>query len=262
VSESRANVADYGGPQAKDFFEEISGVVEAETGDKIAIDNVRIFVGFDSREPIATYVCMHSLQKQASSILPLSVLRLDKLSKILRRKTGEKQSTEFAFSRFLVPYLSKFKGFSVFVDSDFVFKGNICDLFGTIDPSNAVSVVKHDYKPKTRTKFLNQRQTNYERKNWSSFMIFNNQKCRVLTPEMVSGSTGLYLHRFKWLDDSEIGSIDLRWNYLAGEYPVIEESELKAIHYTIGGPYFREYASGDFADCWMKEFREMKAPLE
>lgn len=226
------------------------------------IGNINIYIGYDSKEPIATYVCMHSLQKHARKILPISILRIDKLDDILLRERAATQSTEFAFSRFLVPFLSNYRGFSIFLDSDFLFTADICDLVDKIDPSKAVSVVKHDYEPKTESKFLNQKQTKYERKNWSSFMIFNNERCRSLTPEVVSESTGLYLHRFQWLDDQEIGEIDLSWNYLVGEYPATGLHEINALHYTIGGPYFDDFRDSDFSECWFKEYSEMNAPLK
>ena len=221
-----------------------------------------IFVGYDAREPIATYVCIHSLQKYAKKLFPLSILRLDKVDSILTRGQHELQSTEFAFSRFLVPYLSNFEGFSVFLDSDFLFKGDICDLLDSVDPTKAVSVVKHDYEPKTESKFLNQKQTKYERKNWSSLMIFNNPLCRALSPKVVNESSGLYLHRLHWLDDEEIGEIDLSWNYLVGEYPSNTTKKINAFHYTLGGPYFDDCKTSEFADLWFDDFSEMKAPIK
>ena len=226
-----------------------------------SVDDIRIFIGYDSKEPIATYVCMHTLQKYAKKTLPLSILRLDKVSNELTRETDKNQSTEFAYSRFLVPFLSGYKGFSIFLDSDFLFRGDICDLLEQIDKNKAVSVVKHNYEPKTKTKFLNQKQTRYERKNWSSLIIFNNAKCKALSPEIVSSSSGLYLHRFQWLRDKEIGEIDVSWNYLVGEYPAVPKHQINALHYTIGGPYFEDYKNTDFAGCWFDEYSEMKKPL-
>ncbi len=226
------------------------------------IGNFRVFVGYDCREPIATYVCIHSLQKHASHILPISILRLDKLQDTLHRDKHEKQSTEFAFSRFLVPYLSDFQGISLFVDSDFLFKGDIFELINNIDRTKAVSVVKHEYEPRSDTKFLGQKQTRYQRKNWSSFMIFNNEKCKSLTPTLVNNATGLFLHRFKWLSDHDIGEVDLSWNYLVGEYPSQAKKPINAMHFTIGGPYFREFKHSDFAEDWFETFDEMRQPLE
>ena len=225
------------------------------------IDDLRIFIGYDSKEPIATYVCAHSLQKYAKQILPISILRLEKVDDYLTRSRDDNQSTEFAYSRFLVPFLSTYKGYSLFLDSDFLVRADIFDLLQQIDPNKAVSVVKHNYEPKTEKKFLNQKQTRYERKNWSSFMLFNNAKCGVLSPDIVNSSTGLYLHRFKWLADEEIGDIDVSWNYLVGEYPCVPEDQVNALHYTIGGPYFEDYKNTDYAECWFSEYSDMVRPI-
>ena len=66
-------------------------------------------------------------------------------------------------------------------------------------------------------KFLKEKQTPYLKKNWSSFMIFNNAKCKTLTPKLVSKAHGLYLHQFKWTSENLIGSLPKNWNILVGE---------------------------------------------
>lgn len=48
-------------------------------------------------------------------------------------------------------------------------------------------------------------------------MLFNNARCRALTPDYVNTATGLDLHQFKWLANDElIGALPDRWNYLVG----------------------------------------------
>jgi hypothetical protein len=100
-----------------------------------------------------------------------------------------------------------------------------------------VLVCKHDYVPKTQRKFLDQVQTRYPRKNWSSLMIFNNARCRALSPDYVSSAPGLELHRFAWIDDAAIGELPLEWTWLVGEYPY--NPGAKIVHFTIGGPTLR-----------------------
>ena len=110
--------------------------------------------------------------------------------------------------------------------------------------------------PKTERKFLNQVQTKYVRKNWSSLMLFNNERCRALTPEYVNTASGLDLHRFAWIDDALIGSLPLEWNWLVGEYDY--NPAAKIVHFTLGGPYFDEYRNCDYAEEWFAERRQMK----
>ena len=122
-------------------------------------------------------------------------------------------------------------------------------------PGKAVLVCKHDYVPKTERKFLDQVQTKYPRKNWSSLMLFNNDCCRSLTPEYVNAAPGLDLHRFKWIDDDAIGALPLEWNWLVGEYDYNPQARIP--HFTLGGPYFEEYRDCDYAAEWFAEFNSM-----
>jgi hypothetical protein len=72
----------------------------------------------------------------------------------------------------------------------------------------------------------------------------------------VNSATAMDLHRFIWLKEEEIGELDVRWNWLVGEYDD-PPSDVKNIHWTIGGPYFNEYSNSDFAAEWFKEREEM-----
>jgi hypothetical protein len=135
------------------------------------------------------------------------------------------------------------------MDCDMLAFDDIAKLTALADEKFAVMCVKHDYVPKDDTKFLGNVQTKYEKKNWSSMMLFNNAKCTTLTPDYVNTATGLELHQFKWLaGDHLIGGLPERWNFLAGEYEKITNPGL--VHYTVGGPYFREYESCDYASEW------------
>jgi hypothetical protein len=57
------------------------------------------------------------------------------------------------------------------------------------------------------------------------------------------------LHQFKWLQSEElIGELPLKWNHLVGEYDYDPKASL--VHYTLGGPYFYDYASSEYAGEW------------
>jgi hypothetical protein len=126
--------------------------------------------------------------------------------------------------------------------------------------NQAVQVVPHDYVPRGTTKFLGQTQTAYERKNWSSLMVFNNALCRNLTPEAVNSQPGLWLHRFSWTSDDKIGSLPKIWNYLSGESNQCKPEEARLIHFTNGGPWFKGYENCEFADLWRQERDGMNGP--
>ena len=179
------------------------------------------------------------------------------LGSMYTRPRGPTESTEFSLTRFLVPALSDFQGWSMFIDCDMLCLADVAELatLAKASPDKAVLVCKHDYVPKTERKFLDQVQTKYPRKNWSSVMLFNNARCRALTPEYVNKASGLDLHRFNWLKDGEIGDIPLEWNWLVGEYD--HKPAVKIVHYTLGGPYFDEYRDCDYAAEWVEERRLM-----
>ena len=176
------------------------------------------------------------------------------LGQLFTRERGPKESTEFSISRFIVPALSEFTGWSLFMDCDMLCLADIALLVPETQRQSdqAVLVCKHDYEPNPARKFLNQEQTSYPRKNWSSVMFFNNALCTALTPEKVNTATGLHLHRFEWLpDDRLIGELPLEWNWLVDEYP--KNPNARILHFTRGGPWFEEYKNCDYADEWRAE---------
>jgi hypothetical protein len=89
-------------------------------------------------------------------------------------------------------------------------------------------------------------------------MLFNNDKCRALTPDVVAKESGLFLHQFKWLEgDHLIGGLPVTWNYLVGEMTM--PGLPKLIHYTLGGPYFESYRDCEHADVWRSARERMLA---
>jgi len=209
----------------------------------------RIFIGFDSKEVVAYHVLAQSIIEHASTPVAFSPIVLSHLQGLFTRERNALQSTEFSFSRFMVPYLSGYEGWSLFVDCDMLARADIAELWSLRDERFAVMCVKHDYQPKTETKFLGQTQTKYQKKNWSSVMLFNNRRCRALTPDFVNTATGLELHQFKWLDgDDQIGELPSAWNHLVNEYDY--RGDAKLVHFTDGGPYFDEYRNDDYAEEW------------
>jgi lipopolysaccharide biosynthesis glycosyltransferase len=175
---------------------------------------------------------------------------------VLTRERHPLQSTDFSFSRFLTPFLSEFADWSVFMDCDMLVLDDIAKLFALRDDRYAVMVVKHDHVPREQKKFLDQPQTPYQKKNWSSVMLFNNARCRALTPQYVNTASGLELHQFKWLaDDGLIGEIPSRWNHLVGYDAPRPDASL--VHYTLGGPYFDEYRDCEYAGEWRNEREAM-----
>jgi len=178
-----------------------------------------------------------------------TAINLANLKGVFTRPANAISSTEFSFSRFLTPYLSNYEGWSLFMDCDMLARADFAEIFALADDRYAVMVAKHDYTPRDAVKFEGHVQTKYEKKNWSSVMLFNNARCRALTPEFVNTASGLELHQFKWLgSEEEIGDLPLAWNWLVGEYDF--NPDAKVAHFTRGGPYFPAYANEDYSDEW------------
>jgi hypothetical protein len=217
----------------------------------------RIFIGFEPREAMAYRVCVASLRqhaKRAPSIYPLSLEDLRRRG-IYTRAHEERDgvlwdvisdrpmSTQFAISRFLVPYLTEYKGWALFCDCDFMFRDDVAKLFALADPKHAVMVVKHCYIVRAN-KMDAQKNVAYPRKNWSSLMLFNceHPANRALTPGLVNSRHRDYLHGFDWLPDDLIGALPFEWNWI--------ELEAKAVHFTHGCPDLHEYRNTAYADEW------------
>ncbi|MBY0511389.1 MAG: hypothetical protein K2P94_14705 [Rhodospirillaceae bacterium] len=219
---------------------------------------IRVFIGYDSHETVAFHVLSHSIHARASQPVAITPLMLTQVKDIFTRERNNLQSTEFSFSRFLVPYLSGYEGWSLFCDCDMLMLDDIAKLWALRDDRFAVQVVKHNHVPLEDIKFLNQAQTKYEKKNWSSVILFNNAKCKALTVDYANTATGLELHQFKWLgNDALIGEIPHRWNHLVDYDPQVPVEQLSLIHYTEGGPYFEAYKNCGYADLWLNERQRM-----
>tara|TARA_B100000700_G_scaffold326281_1_gene437361 strand:- start:2701 stop:3396 length:696 start_codon:yes stop_codon:yes gene_type:complete len=221
------------------------------------MSNLNIYVGYDSKEDIAYRVCKHSILKRSSANVKIRSLKLYELiaNKLYNRTIDPLASTEFTYSRFLVPILNNFNGWAVFCDCDFLFFEDVEKILNNIDESKAVYCVQHDYTPKEKHKMDGQKQTIYPRKNWSSFILFNcsHPSNKRLSVDLINSETGSFLHQFKWLKDSEIGSLDERWNWLEGWTSKHNNKKPFAVHYTRGGPWFEEWQDVEFANEWIEE---------
>lgn len=218
-----------------------------------------IFIGYDSAAPVLFNVAQHSIQSRTNSQCLIRPLILDQLKSVYNRSPNQLASTEFSFSRFLVPYLSDFQGWSLFMDNDVVVLDDIQNLFNLADERYSVMCVKHVHEPKENKKFLGKTQTSYEKKNWSSFLLFNNSKCQTLTPDYVNNASGLELHQFHWLDSEDlIGSIPITWNYLAGySNDRTSVKDIQMIHYTDGAPCYDGYEDCENSNIWLDEKASM-----
>lgn len=222
-----------------------------------------IFVGYDPRIVAGYEVTLASLGAHLSEPIPVHGLVLDDLkaqglySRPAETRNGQMwdvisdapMATEFSNSRFLAPILAK-QGWALFMDCDMLVRADVADLFALADERYAVMCVKHVHVPDNTRKMDNQMQTLYARKNWSSLMMFQceHPANAKLTVEMINTVPGRDLHRFCWLDDDQIGSLDPAWNWLAGHSdPAIDP---KIVHFTNGTPDMRGHEKQPYAAEW------------
>ena len=218
------------------------------------VKSIKLVVGFDQRESVAYHTFCQSIIEHASAPLTFIPLAINSLKEY--KEVHVDGSNDFIYSRFLTPYLNNFEGWAIFADGDMICQADIKELWNLRDESKALLVVKHNYETKVSKKYLGNKNENYPRKNWSSVILWNcsHPKHRILTPEFIAKQPGSYLHRFSWLDDSDIGELPKEWNWLAIEYP--ENKNAKLIHYTLGTPCFKEYKDSEMASIWYSTYQK------
>jgi len=222
-------------------------------------EKMKIYIGFDSTCKIASDVCEYSLRRHSDN-LDINLLKLSEVQNNLYWREYKNQSTEFTYTRFLVPYLQDYKGWAMFCDNDFLFLEDVKKLMSLRRSDKAVMVVKHDYNPIDKIKMDNQLQTQYPKKNWSSLMLINcgHESVKKLDLSTVSEQSAEYLHQFKWLKEDEVGALPHNWNWLVNHYHEFKDGEPKALHFTEGGPWI---VDSEYKNLWLNYKNEMEEKI-
>src|SRR6056300_220018 len=99
---------------------------------------IRICIGFDQVEAIAYHTLCHSILSRATVPVEFIPIKRSMLKKIHTRPLDKKQSNEFSFTRFLVPYLCNYSGHALFIDCDMMFRADVSELWNLIDDTKSV----------------------------------------------------------------------------------------------------------------------------
>jgi hypothetical protein len=191
----------------------------------------RVFVGFDERQPVAYNVLQHSLHRYARGRVQVEPLMLDKLP------MERRGLTQFTYSRFIVPYLCDYQGTAIFMDADVVVNGDIAELAAQADGESCIQVMKEQHK--------------FE---WASVMLFNCDKCRILTPEYIDDPANKLLE----LNFGPIGEFSPEWNHCVNR---MEAAEAKLYHFTEGIPLWDEVRGSPLDQIWLDEYADMVATV-
>ncbi len=245
-------------------------------GDTMRKSPNTVYIGYDPREDVAYEVLKFTIERIAVDNVRVVPIRKDLVERmgIYNRKydvvdgqsvdriDGKPFSSDFSFTRFLVPALNMYEGWALYMDCDMYLRTDINELFEEYNMDYyPLYCVKHDYAPENKIKMDGRKQEHYRRKNWSSLILWNcgHQLNKTLTPLEVNTQTGGWLHGFEWLPDKEadIGTIHQEWNWLDGHSP--EEIEAKNVHFTTGGPWFKEWKctraiDGRYAAEWNGDY--------
>lgn len=179
---------------------------------------LKVFIGYDSRQPLAFNVAAFSVLRTASVPVAITALRADTLP---IKRFG---LTEFTFSRFLVPWLCGYQGDAVFMDSDVLVRSDIKELFDIGARQGSIDIA------------VMQEQDKFE---WPSVMYFNcaSHGCTKLTPDYVNDKEHNPLG-LSWA--TSLGKLPPEWNHCIGyaEPALLEHAKL--LHYTEGIPCWAE----------------------
>lgn len=191
---------------------------------------LRVYIGYDPRQSIAYNVLQHSISirsKKPCAITPLVIETLP------IKKEG---LTPFTYSRFLVPWLTGFKGWALFLDADILVLDDVGKLFALADDKYAAMVSKNPLK--------------FE---WASVILYNcaHPANAILTPEYIEyQKTTTWLD---WLPEELVGDLPREWNHLVGYDAPRDDAKL--VHFTQGIPCHPEVAGCEYSEAWITDYR-------
>lgn len=194
------------------------------------MSDIRIFIGYDPRQPISYNVLQHSIVIRSTKPVAITPLIIQQLP---IKRVG---LTPFTWTRFLVPHLCGYEGWGLFLDADMIVLDDIDKLFAMADYRYAVMSVLGAAK--------------FEH---ASLMLFNcsHEDNRKLTPEYIENAPAL--HGLQWTQ--AIGDLPKEWNHIV--FYDEPRRDAKLVHYTAGVPVFKEVEGCEYSEEWGKDARFM-----
>jgi len=152
------------------------------------VEPMRVFVGTDDTQIVATRVLEHTIRRHASR--PVRLIAMNDLPTPVPKDPANRGRTGFSFSRFHIPALSKYSGRAVYLDADMQVFGDLAELWEIPFGEHKVLCTRQDEPPAA----------------WKEFPGFH--------PGRQMSVLQLDCERLDWRIDDVIGGLDEgRWTY-------------------------------------------------
>ena len=237
-----------------------------------------VYIGVDPEYPLAYEVCRRSILKYEPDlkIYPVEKIKL-KTPNLYNRQKNLEEHPDYRYTRFLVPYLNRFKGYVLYCDSSMFWFSSPRNLEQHIDPNSPVNVVctkdeNIDDDPDNLGNIDNidtassqdQDPREHDHSSQTSccgLMIFNcsHYSCIGLRPNDINTKSKKWFHTFQWVEPScKIGNLPAVYQLEIDQdkketnpYNKPDEKHL-AVQYTMGGPWMKCCHDRLYTHWWMK----------
>ncbi len=170
---------------------------------------IRVFIGTDRSQLLATKVLSHSLKTTTSC--PIKIEPLDKINIPEPHDVRQSQRTGFSFARWAIPELCNYQGKAIYLDADMLVFSDINKLWNVSLKDAVIAIVEE----KNLRYCANNVKLN---KNETSVMLINCEKAKWSLQNLVNGLDGEYTYKemmsdLCFLEESTINrSLARTWN--------------------------------------------------
>ena len=245
-----------GRPSFDAQFPEIEKIVQRHNMTYDALNEpMRIYVGLDETQIVATRVLEYSIRKHASR--PVRVIPMLNVPTPTPKDPANRGRTGFSFARFHIPKLAGYKGRAMYVDADMQVFSDIAEVFDMDMGGKSIQVTRQDQPPEQ-----------WKDSDWfhpgrqMSVMLLDCEKLDWDVEKIVGDlDAGKYNYRDLMFDmcllpEDQIGDdLDPHWNNLETYVP----GRTKLLHYTVVPTQPWKNDQNSRREIWEKDYEEAKA---
>lgn len=218
------------------------------------IEPMRVFVGTDPSQAVATRVLEWSIRKHASR--PVRFVPMADLPTPEPRAPENRGRTGFSFSRFHIPKLAGYSGRALYLDADMQVFADIAELWEVPFGQSKVLCTRQDTPPPA-----------WQENDWfhpgrqMSVMLLDCGRLGWDINDIIAGlDEGRYTYNELLFDlcivpDEEIGDdLPVAWNHLEHYEPGVT----KLLHYTVVPTQPWKSNANPLGELWQRDFEEAK----